>query len=84
MENKRPEIEESWGEVLKDEFSSAYFNDLKLFLSEEKKNYQIFPKGSQIFTALNLTPLPRVKAVILGQDPYHGPNQAHGKCIYHL
>ncbi|MFK5854720.1 MAG: uracil-DNA glycosylase [Bacteroidota bacterium] len=78
MEEKRPEIEESWGEVLKDEFSSVYFKDLKLFLNEEKKKYQIFPKGSQIFTALNLTPLPRVKAVILGQDPYHGEGQAHG------
>ena len=78
MTEKKPEIEESWGEVLKDEFSSTYFTDLKQFLSEEKKKYDIYPKGSEIFTALNLTPLPRVKAVILGQDPYHGPGQAHG------
>ncbi len=78
MTDKRPEIEESWGEVLKDEFTALYFIDLKSFLKEDKKLYNIYPKGSQIFSALNLTPLPRVKVVILGQDPYHGEGQAHG------
>ncbi len=78
MSDKRPEIEESWGEVLKEEFFAPYFIDLKSFLNEEKKTFDIYPKGSQIFSALNLTPLPRVKAVILGQDPYHGEGQAHG------
>lgn len=78
MLEKRPEIEESWGEALKDEFLSPYFNELKVFLNEEKNIYKIFPKGSEIFSAFNCTPLPRVKAVILGQDPYHGIGQAHG------
>lgn len=78
MIEKRPEIEESWGEALKDEFHSPYFSKLKVFLNEDRKTYPIYPKGSQIFSAFNHTPLPRVKAVILGQDPYHGIGQAHG------
>ncbi len=78
MSEKRPEIEESWGEALKDEFLSPYFNELKMFLNEDRKTYTIYPKGSQIFSAFNHTPLPSVKAVILGQDPYHGTGQAHG------
>jgi len=78
MAEKRPEIEESWGEVLKDEFDSLYFIKLKSFLTEEKKEYHIYPKGSQIFAAFNHTPIARIKAVILGQDPYHGEGQAHG------
>ncbi len=81
MSDKKPEIEESWSEALKDEFLASYFNELKIFLSEEKKLYNIFPKGSQMFSAFNHTPLPRVKAVILGQDPYHGKGQAHGLCF---
>ncbi|MBC8321779.1 MAG: uracil-DNA glycosylase [Bacteroidetes bacterium] len=78
MSETKPEIEESWAEALKDEFRSEYFNDLKAFLNKEKKLYNIYPKGSQMFTAFNYTPLPSVKAVILGQDPYHGIGQAHG------
>ncbi len=78
MSEKRPEIEESWGEALKDEFLSPYFSELKTFLNEDRKTYTIYPKGSQIFSAFNHTPLPGVKAVILGQDPYHGNGQAHG------
>ncbi|HJN06157.1 MAG TPA: uracil-DNA glycosylase [Bacteroidales bacterium] len=78
MSAKKPKIEESWSEALKDEFLAPYFSDLKIFLSEEKKIHTIFPKGSQIFSAFNHTPLPSVKAVILGQDPYHGEGQAHG------
>lgn len=78
MSEKQPEIEESWREVLKDEFDTPYFSNLKSFLILEKSMYHICPYGSQIFAALNYTPLPRVKAVILGQDPYHGVGQAHG------
>lgn len=78
MSDKKPEIEESWGEALKDEFHAPYFSELKVFLNNEKKLYNIFPEGSQLFSAFNHTPLPRVKAVILGQDPYHGKGQAHG------
>lgn len=73
-----PAIEESWKEALKDEFAHAYMSELKSFLVAEKERYTVFPRGSEIFNAFNTTPFGRVKAVILGQDPYHGPNQAHG------
>lgn len=73
-----PNIEESWNVALADEFQAPYFYDLKTFLKSEKEKYDIYPKGANIFLALNKTPLPSVKAVILGQDPYHGPGQAHG------
>ncbi len=78
MPELKPEIEESWSVALHDEFQSHYFMELKAFLNEEKKAFDIFPKGSEIFAAFNFTPLPRVKVVILGQDPYHGVGQAHG------
>jgi len=78
MSAVNPQIEESWLEALKEEFSSEYFNKLKDFLKEEKKNHAIFPPGNEMFTAFNLCPLSLVKIVIIGQDPYHGPGQAHG------
>lgn len=77
----RPEIEESWFGVLQDEFRSPYFLQLKEFLLEEKKRYTVYPPGKSIFAAFNHTPFHRVKVVILGQDPYHGPGQAHGLCF---
>lgn len=76
-----PSIEESWKEVLQDEFHKPYFPALKNFLVEEKKKYRIYPPGAEIFAAFNHTPFRQVKAVILGQDPYHGPGQAHGLCF---
>jgi len=78
MSEKKPKIEESWGEVLKNEFASLYFIELKTFLKEEKKKYIIYPKSSNLFAALNQTPIASVKVVILGQDPYHGEGQANG------
>jgi uracil-DNA glycosylase len=78
MTEMRLEIEESWGDLLKDEFNSSYFDKLKLFLTEENQVYAIYPEVSQIFAAFNHTPVGRVKVVILGQDPYHGEGQAHG------
>ena len=73
------EIDESWRRVLKNEFNSAYFKEIKLFLSEEKqKDCTIYPEGKHIFEAFNATPFNKVKVVIIGQDPYHGKNQAHG------
>ncbi|MEI6436517.1 MAG: uracil-DNA glycosylase [Bacteroidota bacterium] len=81
MEKLNPVIEESWKEILKDEFSQSYFHDLKSFLVQEKTKYRIFPPGNLIFNAFNLTPFGNVKVVILGQDPYHGINQAHGLCF---
>ncbi|MCF8296759.1 MAG: uracil-DNA glycosylase [Saprospiraceae bacterium] len=76
-----PIIENSWKEILKDDFSSEYFLKLKEFLVEEKKNNVVFPPGSQIFSAFNFTPFDKVKVVIIGQDPYHGLGQAHGLCF---
>lgn len=76
-----PKIEGSWRTLLSDEFQQPYFNELKNFLLEEKKNHTVFPPGDQIFNAFNLTPFQAVKVVILGQDPYHGRGQAHGLCF---
>ena len=77
-----PVIEESWRRVLEDEFHQPYFLALKQFLLKEKADGQtIYPPGSLIFNAFNLTPFDEVKVVILGQDPYHGPGQAHGLCF---
>ena len=72
-------IESSWLKVLKDEFEKPYMKNLSIFLNNEKKNNKIiYPPGSKIFNALNLTPFTSVKVIILGQDPYHGQNQANG------
>ena len=72
-------IEQSWKEVLKGEFDKPYFVSLVNFLRQEKASGKvIYPPGSQIFHAFDLTPVQNVKVVILGQDPYHGPGQAHG------
>lgn len=81
MPEPNPRIEESWLEALRDDFESSYFQDLKHFLKEEVKTQKIYPPGTQIFSAFNLTPLTAVKVVIIGQDPYHGPGQAHGLCF---
>jgi uracil-DNA glycosylase len=81
MSNVSPVIEESWKELLKDEFEAEYFSQLKDFLIEEKKHYTIFPPGKLIFNAYDKTPVDNVKVVILGQDPYHGEGQAHGLCF---
>jgi uracil-DNA glycosylase len=81
MTQVKPQIEPSWKEVLKEEFSASYFASLKEFLVEEKKKYTIYPPGSLIFNAFNHTPFDKVKVVILGQDPYHGRGQAHGLCF---
>jgi uracil-DNA glycosylase len=81
MSNVNPQIESSWKEILNAEFSSDYFSRLKEFLVEEKKKFTIYPAGGQIFNAFNSTPFDQVRVVILGQDPYHGPGQAHGLCF---
>ena len=72
-------IEQSWKEALADEFGKPYFASLVSFLRNEKAAGKvIYPPGGQIFRAFDLTPVQNVKVVILGQDPYHGPGQAHG------
>jgi len=76
------QIEAGWKSHLFEEFGKPYMGDLKEFLRHElscKKT--IYPKGSEYFNAFNSTPFEQVKVVILGQDPYHGPNQAHGLCF---
>lgn len=74
-------IHDSWKKVLSNEFSATYFQQLKAFLIEEKKQYVVFPKETLIFSAFNRTPFDTVKVVIIGQDPYHGPGQANGLCF---
>ncbi len=72
-------IEQTWKNALAGEFEKPYFASLVRFLHEEKAaGKRVFPPGSQIFRAFDLTPVPELKVVILGQDPYHGPGQAHG------
>ena len=72
-------IEQSWKEALAGEFEKPYFASLVRFLRQEKAAGKvIYPPGGQIFRAFDLTPVQNVKVVILGQDPYHGPGQAHG------
>lgn len=72
----------SWLRCLESEFSEPYMADLKAFLQQEKQRGKvIYPAGKEWFSALDSTPFDRVKVVILGQDPYHGPGQAHGLCF---
>ena len=68
----------SWKEVLEEEWDKPYFQELQEFLNKEYKEYTIYPERSDIGNALRLTPYEKVRVVILGQDPYHGPGQAHG------
>ncbi|MDB5131566.1 MAG: ung [Mucilaginibacter sp.] len=73
------DLESSWLAVLNDEFDKDYMVQLRAFLKEEKQaGSKIYPKGSDVFNAFQKTPFTDVKVVILGQDPYHGENQAHG------
>lgn len=74
-------IEESWKSRLDNEFKKDYFIKLAGYIRDEYRKSTIYPPGSLIFNAFNLCPFDRVKAVILGQDPYHGPGQAHGLCF---
>jgi uracil-DNA glycosylase len=72
-------IEDSWKKVLKEEFTKSYFQQIVTFLKTEKAaGKTIYPPGPLIFNAFNQTPFTKVKVVIIGQDPYHGPGQAHG------
>jgi len=75
-------LHESWRAPLAGEFAAPYMQTLKQFLlAERAAGKRIFPKGGEWFRALDLTPLEQVRVVILGQDPYHGPGQAHGLCF---
>lgn len=75
-------IDPSWGKVLAPEFEKPYFSGIVNFLKQEKAAGKIiYPPGPDIFNAFALTPFDQVKAVLIGQDPYHGPGQAHGLCF---
>lgn len=75
-------LDDSWRTALSAEFADPYMHALRSFLVAEKAaGKQIYPKGGEWFRALDLTPLDQVRVVILGQDPYHGPGQAHGLCF---
>ena len=76
------ELETGWKKELSAELKTDYMKELDSFLSEEKKlGKEIYPAEKDIFNAFNYTPLEQVKVVIIGQDPYHGENQAHGMCF---
>ncbi len=75
------QIEESWKAHLKPEFEKDYFPHTDRFRQKRIWKYAIYPPGKLIFNAFNLCPFDKVKVVIIGQDPYHGPGQAHGLCF---
>lgn len=77
----RPELGDGWSDRLVQEFEAPYFEALKAFLIEERSKHPVYPKGGDILKAFQLTPFEQVRVVILGQDPYHGPGQAHGLCF---
>ena len=82
MVEDRVRLEPTWKAAIGDEFEKAYMTSLRKFLVREKQARKvIYPKGEHIFAALDLLALPDVKVVIIGQDPYHGPGQAHGLCF---
>ena len=76
-----PQISGDWLPAVKAEFAKPYYRDLYKFVRKEYENHTVFPPADQIFNALHLTPLGKVKVVILGQDPYHNVHQAHGLCF---
>ncbi len=82
MKGRDVQLEAGWKEALAAEFNQPYMQQLRAFLLEQKTaGKQVYPPGPLIFNALNSTPLDDVKVVIIGQDPYHGPGQAHGLCF---
>lgn len=76
-----PPISNDWAKYLKPEYGKPYYKELYLKINEEYRTHKIFPPAEDIFNAFHLTPLHNVKAVILGQDPYHNDGQAHGLCF---
>src|SRR3954453_17886695 len=70
-----------WNPILRAELDAPYFKELQQFVASERARQRVFPPHDEVFAALHLTPFESVKVVILGQDPYHGPSQAHGLCF---
>ncbi|PKA25011.1 uracil-DNA glycosylase [Leptospira sp. mixed culture ATI2-C-A1] len=78
---KDVQIESGWKEALKDEFEKPYFSNLREWIRDQYKTSIVYPPAKLIFNAFDSCPFDKVKVVILGQDPYHGPGQAHGLCF---
>ena len=78
---QRVKLEPGWKAALAPEFLSPYMQQLRSFLADERKSQTVYPPPTEIFAALDATPLANVRVVILGQDPYHGAGQAHGLCF---
>ncbi len=74
-------IPESWQNVIGDELEKPYFQQLQKFIAEERQNHTIYPPVEDVYNALKLTPYDQVRVLLLGQDPYHDKNQAHGLCF---
>ena len=74
-------IAQDWKEILAPEFEKPYFEELTHFVRDEYASHRIYPRGSNIFRAFDKCPFDKLKVVIIGQDPYHGPGQAHGLCF---
>jgi len=70
-----------WNPLLREEFQKPYWNELQSFVAEQRDHHEVYPPANQVFAALHLTSHAALKVVILGQDPYHGPGQAHGLCF---
>lgn len=70
-----------WNPILRSELQKPYWQELQAFVTEERRHHAVYPPADEVFAALHRTPYADVKAVILGQDPYHGPGQAHGLCF---
>ena len=70
-----------WNPLLRDQFELPYWNELQAFVARERRDHPVYPPVDEVFTALHLTAYSAVKVMILGQDPYHGPGQAHGLCF---
>ncbi len=73
-----PQLENSWKEILKDEWAKPYLATLAAFVGQEREQYTVYPPKQEVFSAFQHTPYDKVKVVIIGQDPYHGQGQAHG------
>jgi uracil-DNA glycosylase len=78
---KKPQLPGSWQTVLAAEFEKPYFTKLQEFIAQERENYSIFPPEEDVFSAFELTSYENVNVLLLGQDPYHDDNQAHGLCF---
>ncbi len=74
-------MQTDWNPLLRDEFDEPYWDDLQSFVRDERSRHAVYPPHEDVFAALHLTPYAEVRVLVLGQDPYHGPGQAHGLCF---